>query len=162
MLISWLSELAAISGGTGWEMGAVEVTQGHEGLGAAGLAPLVVAAAAGTARNPARAIAPTAATSCRCRCRPSVNRGCIRIISLPPMCPSRNECPVVSILAPRRQPAKTCQDPTTRFKGLLTALISAESEAGLPHGDRGVGDRAARPCGVSSHGHARLTYKECG
>src|SRR5215470_9737666 len=53
MLISWLSDIWLISCATRWEMGAVEVTHGHE-LPAAGLARpavTVLAAAAGTASN---------------------------------------------------------------------------------------------------------------
>jgi hypothetical protein len=73
MLIFWDRDMLLISCATRWEMGAVEVTQGHEFFPAGALVPLVPAvwaAAAGTAISPAKATATTAVTSRRSRCTP--------------------------------------------------------------------------------------------
>ena len=74
LLISWA---------TRWDMGAVEVTQGHELLAAARAVASVfpVAAAAGPATSPDSATAATAVASRRWRYLPQAGR--IRLISLP-------------------------------------------------------------------------------
>ena len=72
-----------ISWATRWDIGAVEVTQGHELLAAARAVASVfpVAAAAGPAISPDSATAATAITSRRWRDLPQADR--MRLISLP-------------------------------------------------------------------------------
>jgi hypothetical protein len=77
MLIFWDRDMLLISCATRWEIGAVEVTQGHELFPAAPLVPVVLAvwaAAAGTAISPAKATPATAVTRRRSRYRPQLNR----------------------------------------------------------------------------------------
>jgi hypothetical protein len=87
VLISWLSDMLAISCATRWEMGAVEATHGHELPGAALSAPpviLVGAATAGAAISPASATAAAAAAGRAQHLRP---RNKARLTSAPAISP---------------------------------------------------------------------------
>src|SRR5579863_159027 len=95
MLISWLSDIWPMSCATRWEMGAVDVTHGHEPPGAAcqtaTLVPPVVLAwadAAGTAISPPSAAVTTTASNRRARYLRPLNRTRLTpapAISAPPM-----------------------------------------------------------------------------
>src|SRR5260370_39092670 len=75
MLSSWLSDIWPISCATRWEMGAVEVTHGHDVPAAACPAALVLvdwAVATGPAISPARATVTATATIRRWRYLPQL------------------------------------------------------------------------------------------
>src|SRR5258708_38782395 len=71
MLISLLSDIWLVNCATRWEIGAVEVTHGHEPVAAPGTpaaaVPAAWAAAAGTATSPDTATVTTAAVTSRRR-----------------------------------------------------------------------------------------------
>src|SRR5215472_5213183 len=106
MLISWLSDIWPISCATRWEMGAVDVTHGHEPPRAARrpatpVAPVVLGwADAGTASSPPSATAAATATSRPQYLRPRNNTRLTPATAIPPppMRTAFRQVPVAQII----------------------------------------------------------------